>query len=118
MSSQLRESEPAAHVHREQSLPRYLPQHQRSKQVRNGVAQMKMCLSVRVCVLRCWQMFCLKQTDTNGNFWKDGSLAVLAFATEPITIAQLKREPVLQQGHSGDAHWACWCCPGHSSRVV
>jgi hypothetical protein len=64
------------------------------------------------------KILCFAETGNGGGHWQEGSLATLVIATTPGQVERLKAEPVLQQGHSGDANWACWCCPAHEGRVV
>ena len=62
--------------------------------------------------------FSFAQTNEQGGQWNDGSWAVLAIGLTPRKIIWLKSQPVLQQGHSGDPNWGCWCCLAHNSRAI
>ena len=62
--------------------------------------------------------FSFKQTNGDGHFHKDEALATLVFALSPEERQVLEMEAVLQQGHSRDPNWACWCMPCHHGRVV
>ena len=58
------------------------------------------------------------ETTTGGGYWKDGSLSIIVFAHSEEEVKRLEREPVLQQGNSGDPNWGCWGTTAHAGRVV
>ena len=62
--------------------------------------------------------FCFKQTGPQGGQHNDNSLATLVFSLSPEEKQVLDMESVLQQGHSGDPNWACWCLQCHAGRAV
>ena len=59
-----------------------------------------------------------KQTQSEGNFHNDVAMSALVIALSPEEIQVLTMESVLQDGHSNDPNWGCWCCICHQDRVV
>lgn len=64
------------------------------------------------------KMFTFKQTQSEGNFHNDVAMSALVIALSPEEIQVLTMESVLQDGHSNDPNWGCWCCICHQDRVV
>ena len=63
------------------------------------------------------KIFTFKQMGGNMDHRNDKNMSALIIALSAEEAEWLKRQPVLQQGHTSDCAWGLWCCPAHDGSI-
>jgi len=63
------------------------------------------------------KIFTFKMMNNGMDRHGERSMSTLIIALSSEEAEWLKRQPVLQQGHTNDCGWGLWCCPAHDGRM-